>query len=92
MSGKCLITKDISRKLYVHSLCLLSPRRARVDAKTAAVVLITFDLEVHPRQIRIEDLSNVKKPVKQIIAFRKACKASGTGLSHYILMETKPKK
>jgi modified peptide precursor CbpA len=56
------------------------------------VVLITFDLEVHPRQIRIEDLINVKKPVKQIIAFRKACKASGTGLSHYILMETKPKK
>jgi modified peptide precursor CbpA len=34
----------------------------------------------------------VKKAVKSIIAFRKACKATGTGLSHYILMDGKAKK
>jgi modified peptide precursor CbpA len=28
---------------------------------------------------------------KDIIAFRKACKAEGTGLSHYILMDRKSK-
>ncbi len=26
---------------------------------------------------------------KEVIAFRKACKATGTGLSHYILMDRK---
>lgn len=26
---------------------------------------------------------------KEIIAYRKKCKANGTGLSHYILMDTK---
>jgi len=29
---------------------------------------------------------------KKVIAFRKACKAEGTGLSHYILMDKKAKK
>jgi modified peptide precursor CbpA len=28
---------------------------------------------------------------KDVIAFRKACKADGTGLSHYILMDPKKK-
>lgn len=28
---------------------------------------------------------------KTVIAYRKACKASGTGLSHYILMDKKAK-
>lgn len=28
---------------------------------------------------------------KDVIAFRKACKANGTGLSHYILLEKKSK-
>jgi len=28
---------------------------------------------------------------KAIIAYRKKCKASGTGLSHYILMDNKAK-
>ncbi len=27
---------------------------------------------------------------KEVIAFRKSCKATGTGLSHYILMDKKP--
>jgi modified peptide precursor CbpA len=32
----------------------------------------------------------MKKPKKPVvIAFRKACKADGTGLSHYILMDKK---
>ncbi len=39
-----------------------------------------------------KESNNVKKVVKEIIAFRKACKASGTGLSHYILMDGKTKK
>ncbi|MCL4506868.1 MAG: modified peptide precursor CbpA [Chloroflexi bacterium] len=33
-----------------------------------------------------------KKTVKKdVIAYRKACKANGTGLSHYILMDKKSK-
>ncbi len=28
---------------------------------------------------------------KKIVAFRKTCKATGTGLSHYILMDRKGK-
>ena len=28
---------------------------------------------------------------KDVIAYRKSCKASGTGLSHYILMDKKEK-
>ena len=28
---------------------------------------------------------------KNVIAYRKSCSADGTGLSHYILMETKQK-
>lgn len=31
---------------------------------------------------------NVKK---EVIAYRKSCKAKGTGLSHYILMDRKAK-
>lgn len=33
-----------------------------------------------------------KKEKKQVIAERKSCRAEGTGLSHYILMDKKPKK
>ena len=44
------------------------------------------------RQIRKKGANNVKKVVKEIIAFRKACKATGTGLSHYILMVGKVRK
>jgi modified peptide precursor CbpA len=32
-----------------------------------------------------------RKVKKDVIAYRKACKTSGTGLSHYILMEKKAK-
>ncbi len=32
-----------------------------------------------------------EKPKKDVIAYRKACKASGTGLSHYILLDKKAK-
>jgi modified peptide precursor CbpA len=32
-----------------------------------------------------------KKPSKKVIAQRKSCKAKGTGLSHYILMDKKGK-
>ncbi|OGV65823.1 MAG: modified peptide precursor CbpA [Lentisphaerae bacterium RIFOXYC12_FULL_60_16] len=35
--------------------------------------------------------SNQAKKKQTIIASRKACKASGTGLSHYILMDRKSK-
>jgi modified peptide precursor CbpA len=31
------------------------------------------------------------KAVKDVIAYRKSCKAKGTGLSHYILMDRKAK-
>ena len=34
----------------------------------------------------------MKKAKKSVIAHRKSCKASGTGLSHYILMDRKAKK
>lgn len=36
----------------------------------------------------------MKKPAKKTktIATRKSCKAKGTGLSHYILMDKKAKK
>ena len=33
----------------------------------------------------------IKKADKEIIATRKTCKADGTGLSHYILMDKKTK-
>ncbi len=33
----------------------------------------------------------VKKNEKKVIAYRKSCKAKGTGLSHYILMDRKKK-
>ena len=34
----------------------------------------------------------MKKPAKKtVIAYRKTCKAKGTGLSHYILMDKKAK-
>jgi len=33
-----------------------------------------------------------KKKKQTVIAQRKSCKAEGTGLSHYILMDKKPKK
>ncbi len=33
----------------------------------------------------------MKKKEKDIIAYRKGCKARGTGLSHYILMNGKEK-
>lgn len=33
-----------------------------------------------------------KKESKKVIAERKSCRAEGTGLSHYILMDKKPKK
>ncbi|MBU1150673.1 MAG: modified peptide precursor CbpA [Proteobacteria bacterium] len=32
-----------------------------------------------------------KKVKKDVIAYRKGCKAKGTGLSHYILMNRKVK-
>ena len=32
-----------------------------------------------------------KKTQKDVIASRKSCKAAGTGLSHYILMDRKKK-
>jgi modified peptide precursor CbpA len=32
-----------------------------------------------------------KKIKKDVIAYRKSCKAEGTGLSHYILMDRKEK-
>ena len=31
------------------------------------------------------------KAKKSVIAYRKSCRASGTGLSHYILMDRKAK-
>ncbi len=33
----------------------------------------------------------MKKSTKKVIAYRKSCKAVGTGLSHYILMDKKAK-
>ena len=33
----------------------------------------------------------MKKQDKKVIAYRKSCKAAGTGLSHYILMDRKGK-
>jgi len=32
-----------------------------------------------------------KRAKKDVIAYRKSCKAKGTGLSHYILMDGKGK-
>jgi modified peptide precursor CbpA len=33
-----------------------------------------------------------KKPVPKVIATRKACKAEGIGLSHFVLMDKEPGK
>ena len=33
-----------------------------------------------------------KSTTKDVVAYRKSCKAKGTGLSHYILMDKKAKK
>jgi len=35
--------------------------------------------------------NETKKSQKDVIAHRKSCKADGTGLSHYILMDKKTK-
>ena len=35
--------------------------------------------------------ANDKKATKPVIAYRKKCKTTGTGLSHYILMDKKAK-
>lgn len=34
----------------------------------------------------------MKNPPRAVIAFRKVCKAKGTGLSHYILMARKQQR
>lgn len=34
----------------------------------------------------------MRKGSNVVIAFRRSCKAAGTGLSHYILMDKKAKK
>ena len=39
-----------------------------------------------------EEHAMKKKEKKQVIAERKSCRAEGTGLSHYILMDKKSKK
>lgn len=36
-------------------------------------------------------MAKQKTKKKDVIAYRKACKASGTGLSHYILLDKKTK-
>lgn len=41
------------------------------------------------RRVRME--KNVKRAEKDVIAYRKKCKANGTGLSHYILMDKRGK-
>jgi modified peptide precursor CbpA len=33
----------------------------------------------------------MKQKRQEVIAYRKSCKANGTGLSHYILMDKKTK-
>jgi modified peptide precursor CbpA len=37
-------------------------------------------------------VKNAPKKSKTVVACRKSCKAKGTGLSHYILMDKKAKK
>ncbi|MGD0899621.1 MAG: modified peptide precursor CbpA [Thermoguttaceae bacterium] len=36
-------------------------------------------------------MKNQPKKAKTVVAYRKTCKAKGTGLSHYILMDKKAK-
>jgi modified peptide precursor CbpA len=36
-------------------------------------------------------MKNQPKKTKTVVAYRKTCKAKGTGLSHYILMDKKAK-
>jgi len=36
-------------------------------------------------------MKKIKPKKKEVIAYRKSCKAKGTGLSHYILMDRKTK-
>lgn len=56
----------------------------------------SFGALLHCRHPQNEE-SNVKKTGKKkgakktVIASRKSCKAAGTGLSHYILMDKKAK-
>jgi modified peptide precursor CbpA len=45
------------------------------------------------KETTVKEKKEVKKETKKedVIAYRKACKAEGTGLSHYILMDKKKK-
>ena len=45
------------------------------------------------KMVKKEKVKDVKKDgkKKEVIAHRKSCDASGTGLSHYILMDRKAK-
>ncbi len=43
------------------------------------------------KTFRAKEVVNVKKEKREVISFRKTCKAAGTGLAHYVLMGPKSK-
>jgi modified peptide precursor CbpA len=49
--------------------------------------LFSFRFAGHDAQERMHSMKKSGK--KSVIAYRKSCKAMGTGLSHYILMDKK---
>lgn len=46
-----------------------------------------MDMKTKENSANDSAIKSIKDSTKKIIAFRKACKAQGTGLSHYILMD-----
>ncbi len=52
---------------------------------------VFIQYEVEPDTIKIigKEARMEKREKKEVIAYRKKCKADGTGLSHYILMDKK---
>lgn len=50
---------------------------------------ITLKVRLKSMRKKIEKVVRPKKGKAEAIAFRKTCKAEGTGLSHYILMDKK---
>ncbi len=69
---------------FRENVNLMEKGSGRPDGSVGA--LFVYVAKKH-RRIRMK-----KKETKKVIAERKSCRAEGTGLSHYILMDKKAKK
>jgi len=74
------------RAVLICAVTLASSRHRRRQDGSAA-----FKLGQHQTLRPGKEVIGMKHHTKAVIAFRKVCKAKGTGLSHYILMAGKEK-